>query len=81
MDKFEIADALYERAFPAVVVLCAVGGTVAYGYGEYLQAISAFVSIGLGVKLNGVVEQRRYERSERLAGQGWTRARMPMNNY
>ena len=79
MDKIEIADVLYVRAFPAAIIICAVVGTASFALGEYAQAICAFLAIGLGVKLNNVVERRRFERSERLAGLGWSRTRMPIN--
>ena len=81
MDKIEIADAVYERAFPAVIIFCAVVGTISFALTEYSQSISAFLAIGLGVKANGVIERRRFERSERLAGLGWTRSRTPMNTF
>lgn len=79
MDRVEFADAVYERAFPAVIIVCAVAGTVSFAFMDYTQAISAFAAIGIGVKANGVIERRRYERSERLAAIGWSRVRSPLN--
>jgi hypothetical protein len=79
VDRIEIANAVYERAFPAVIIVCAVVGTISFALADYSQSIAAFVAIGLGVKLNGMIERRRFERSERLAGLGWTRARTPMS--
>lgn len=79
MDRIELADAVYERAFPAVIIVCATIGAISFALHEYSESIYAFVAIGVGMRLNGIVERRRFERSERLAGLGWRRSRTPMS--
>ena len=81
MDKIELANALYERAFPTIVILCAVVGTACFALGAFLQSVVAFAAIGGAIWGNSVVEQRRHERSERLAGLGWTRTRSPLSSF
>ncbi len=73
----EIADTLYERIFPATIILCAVIGTLSFAFHSYPQAIVAFIAVAAGILVNGVVERRRQENAERLACLGWTRTRLP----
>ena len=81
MDKVEFADAIYARVFPIVIIVCAVVGTASFALHNYSQAVWAFIAIGLAMKLNGIIERRRFERSERLAGLGWSRARNPLGSF
>ncbi len=81
MDKIELADAVYARVFPIVIIVCAVVGTASFALHSYSQAICAFIAIGLAMKLNGIIERRRFERSERLATLGWNRSRNPIGSY
>jgi hypothetical protein len=77
VNKIEFADALYARAFPAVIILCAVVGTLSFALGAYPQCLASFFAVAIGMKGNDVVERRRFERAERLAGLGWSRTRSP----
>jgi hypothetical protein len=81
MDKVELADAVYARVFPIIIIICAVVGTASFALHNYSQAVWAFLAIGLAMKLNGIIERRRFERSERLAALGWNRARNPLGSF
>ena len=81
MDKVELADAVYARVFPMIIIICTVIGTASFALQNYSQAVCAFLAIGLAMKLNGIIERRRFERSERLAALGWNRARNPLGSY
>lgn len=78
MNGFEVADAIYCKIFPVVVLLCAGAGVLSYYVQAPDQSLACFLSMGIGIRLDELIERRRFERAERLAGEGWERLRAPL---
>ncbi len=81
MSGFNVADAVYCRIFPVIVLLCAASGVLVYIEGLHSLALDCFIAVAFGIRLDSHIQVRRAQEAEELASLGWDRLRAPAQTH